>query len=106
MSAEAGAFFLVVWIPVMVVWAYVMVDLARRRETPPATRITWAVVCTLVWPALIVYLLTRPTSGRIVELEARSDGRAQLVAAVLDHEAGRIDDARMAAITAGLLSRE
>lgn len=102
MSAETGAALVVVWIPLMVVWAYVMVDLVRRPETPAAARVTWAVVCTLVWPALIVYLLMRPTSGRIVDLEARTDRRAQLVAAVLDHEAGRIDRDRMAAVTAEL----
>lgn len=97
MSAEAGAVLVVVWIPVVVVWAYVMVDLARRREASTTARITWAAVCTLVWPALIVYLLTRPTSGRIVDTEARSDPRALLVAAVLDHEAGRIGADEMAA---------
>lgn len=105
MNAELGAMLIVVWIPLAAVWAYVMVDLVRQRQMSPVARIAWAVVCTLVWPALIAYLLMRPTSGRVVVPEVRTDPRSRLVEAALDHEAGRIDDAQMARITSELRDR-
>ena len=102
MNAESGAMLVVVWIPLAVVWVYVMADLVRQRRLSPARKVVWAVACTVVWPALIAYLLTRPTSGRIVDPEQRSDPRAILVRAVLDHEDGRIDDAEMGRVSGDL----
>ena len=102
MTTTDEALLIVVWIPLVAVWATVMVDLLRQRRMSTAARILWAVVCTVVWPALIAYLFLRPTSGRIVDPEHRTDPRAVLVAAVLDHETGRLDDAEMRRVTAGL----
>ena len=102
MNDDSGAMLIVVWIPLLAVWTFVMVDLVRQRSMSTAARIVWAVVCTLLWPAMIAYLMMRPTSGRIDVLEQRTDPRARLVNAVLEHEAGRIDDAEMSRITSSL----
>jgi hypothetical protein len=93
---------IVVWIPLVAIWAFVMVDLVRQRRLSTTARVIWAVVCTLLWPAMSAYLMMRPTSGRIAVPEVRTDPRSRLVEAVLDHEAGRIDDAQMARITSEL----
>jgi hypothetical protein len=91
-----GALLIVVWIPLIVVWAAVMVDLVRQPRIRTASKVAWAVSCTLLWPVLILYLLSRPTLGRLEVPEERTDPHALLVDAALDHEVGRIDDATMA----------
>jgi hypothetical protein len=96
------ALLIVVWIPLLVVWAIVLVDVIRRQDLGRAAKVLWAVICTLLWPALIVYLLLRPTRGRLEDPENRDDPQAQLVNAVLLHESGAIDDAEMASIVRGL----
>lgn len=102
MTAEAGALLIVVWIPLAVVWVMVLVDLVRRSTMSRAARVAWGVACTLLWPAMIAYLLMRPTAGRLATPERRTDPRARLVDVVLDHESGRVDDAEMARITGEL----
>lgn len=105
MTAESGALLVVVWIPLVAVWAIVMIDLVRQPALSRAARVSWAIACTLVWPALIAYLLMRPTRGRLVTPEARTDRRSRLVDAALDHEAGRLDDATMDLLVRGLRGR-
>ena len=105
MNSESGAMLIVVWIPLLAIWAFVMIDLVRQRRLSTTARVIWAVVCTLLWPAMIAYLMMRPTSGRIDAAERRTDARAVLVDAVLEHEAGRIDDAEMARVTSSLRHR-
>lgn len=85
-----------VWIPLVVVWLIVMVDLIRRPRMSASSKVAWAAACTLVWPLLIAYLLVRPTLGRLEMADQRNDAQSRLVSAVLDHESGRIDDAAMA----------
>jgi hypothetical protein len=99
------ALLIVVWIPLFVVWAVVLVDVFRRRDLGRTARVLWAVACTLLWPALIAYLLLRPTRGRLEDHESRQDPQARLVDAVLLHEAGRIDDREMGAIVRRLRAR-
>jgi len=94
---ETGeAMVVVVWIPLIVVWLIVMIDLIRRRGMHVGSKVAWAAACTLVWPLLIAYLLVRPTRGRAEMERKREDAQSRLVSAVLDHEAGSIDDAAMA----------
>jgi hypothetical protein len=99
MSTDTTGLVLVVWIPLFVVWLAVMVDLVRRPAMSRTAKILWAAACTLVWPVLIVYLLRRPTRGRLELLETRTDAQGLLVDAVLAHEAGTIDDAAMTTAT-------
>lgn len=105
MTEYSVALLVVVWIPLVVMWAVVIVDVLRRRDLGAAAKALWAVVCTLVWPAMIAYLMLRPTRGRLEDPEKRDDPQAQLVNAVLLHESGGIDDAEMDAIVRGLRAR-
>jgi hypothetical protein len=92
-------------IPLVVVWAVVLVDIALQPRLSGVAKAVWAVLCTVVWPFQIIYLLTRPNRGRVERDEARADRHAQLVAAVLDHEAELIDDARMREVSVRLRQR-
>ena len=99
MSTNSTGLVFVVWIPLLVVWLAVMVDLVRQPSMSRTAKILWAAACTLVWPALIVYLLRRPTRGRLELLETRTDAQGLLVDAVLAHEIGRIDAEQMRTTT-------
>lgn len=105
MTSEQSAFLLIAWLPLGIVWVVVMVDLFRRSPMSRAARLTWGVACTLVWPAMIAYLLIRPTRGRLEAAQARHDPRARLVDAALEHEAGRIDETEWTSISNGLRGR-
>jgi hypothetical protein len=97
-TEQITAQLIVVWIPLLVVWVAVLIDLVRQPAMSRTAKILWAAACSLLWPVLIVYLLQRPTRGRLEILEARTDAHAELVDAVLAHENGTIDDAAMASI--------
>lgn len=98
MTEDSAAMLIVVWIPLLVVWAVVVVDVIRRQDLGPAAKAFWAAICTVLWPALIVYLMLRPTRGRLEDPEKRDDPQARLVAAVLLHESGAIDDTELESI--------
>ncbi len=98
MSADSAAMLIVVWIPLLVVWGVVMVDVIGRTDIGFASKAIWVLACTLLWPAMLLYLLLRPTRGRLEDPEDRDDPQARLVSAVLRHEDGSIDDAEMASI--------
>jgi uncharacterized membrane protein (UPF0182 family) len=100
-SGEQGLLVFII-IPLVVVWAVVMVDIALQPRLSGVAKVVWAVLCTVVWPLQIAYLLIRPNRGRVERDEGRTDRHAQLVAAVLDHEAGRIDEAQMREVAARL----
>ena len=105
MTEESVALLIVVWIPLLVVWAVVIVDVIRRQDLRPTAKALWAAVCTVLWPALIVYLMLRPTRGRLEDPESRDDPQARLVTAALKHETGAIDDAELASIVRELRHR-
>ena len=99
MSTDTSGLVVVVWVPLFVVWLAVLIDLARQPAMSRTAKILWAAACTLVWPMLIVYLLRRPTRGRLELLETRTDAQGLLVDAVLAHEIGRIDAEQMRTTT-------
>lgn len=105
MTEESVALLIVLWIPLLVVWAVVIVDVIRRRDLSPTAKAFWAAICTVLWPALIVYLMLRPTRGRLEDQEERDDPQARLVTAVLLHEAGGITDQEMDTTTRELRDR-
>lgn len=86
------AVLLFIIIPLIVVWVGIVVDIALQPRMSGVTKALWVTSFILVWP-MIVYVLTRPNRGRVERYEGRRDPHAQLVAAVLDHEAGRLDSA-------------
>lgn len=96
-NATEIAFLLVIVIPLFTVWVIAVVDVARQPHMSTKVKWIWAVSFSLVWPLLIVYLLTRPVQGRFERAESRDYPHAKLVDAALAHEDGVIDDAQMAA---------
>lgn len=96
-NAEAWTYLVVLVIPLFCVWALAVVDVVRQPRMSRRVKWVWAVVFSLIWPLLIVYLLTRPVQGRLERMESRDYPHARLVDAALAHEQGRIDDAEMAA---------
>lgn len=96
---------LIVLVPVLVVWLTVVVDIALQPRMPGSRKALWAVACTLFWPMLLVYWLTRPMPGLLERHLQRTDAGAQLVDAALAHEAGRLDDGQFAAVIRRLRGR-
>ena len=96
-NATEIAFLLVIVIPLFAVWVIAVVDVVRQPHMSTKVRWIWVVSFSLVWPLLIVYLLTRPVQGRFERARSRDYPHARLVDAALAHEDGVIDDAQMVA---------
>ena len=85
---------LLVVVPLLLVWAFVVVEILREQQLPVGRKVLWVLACTLVWPMLLAYLLLGPQRGRAeraVDQGERDDAHDRLVDAVLAHEDGRID---------------
>ncbi|HSO05005.1 MAG TPA: hypothetical protein VLQ92_11025 [Candidatus Limnocylindrales bacterium] len=95
MSASEIAFLLVIVVPMLAVWVLAVVDVVRQPRMRTRVKWIWVLMFSLVWPLLIVYLLTRPVQGRIERAQNRDYPHARLVDAALAHEDGRIDDAQL-----------
>jgi hypothetical protein len=65
---------------------------------PARVKWTWGLLFSVVWPLLVVYLLTRPVQGRFERQESRDYPHARLVDAALAHEDGVIDDAQLGSL--------
>lgn len=99
---SSAALFVV--IPLLLIWVWVVVDVLTRSDTRPWVRVVWLVVVTLYWPTLLIYILTKPVQGRLVDpqvirMRDRQDSQDRLAMAVLEHEAGRLDGARFARLS-------
>lgn len=105
MTAPALSVVAVILLPLAVVWIAVLVDIVRSRHLGRGAKAAWIVLCTLVWPTLILYLMGRPAVGRVEEEQQRTDRRARLIDAVLDREAARISDEEWRAVEADLRTR-
>jgi hypothetical protein len=82
---------LLVGVPLLTLWVIVLIDILAQADLGRGAKVAWILACSLVWPALVLYLLARPQQSRITRPEVRSDPHARLVATVLDLEAGRLD---------------
>lgn len=104
MTFEIVEAWVLILIPLFLVWAFVVVDIVRQTGLSTRAKWIWVPLVTVVWPLLIVYWLTRPVQGRAVILGAASRDypQARLVDGALDHESGRIDDEQMCVLEAGL----
>jgi hypothetical protein len=104
MTFEIVEEWILILIPLFLVWAFVVVDIVRQTGLSTRAKWIWVPLVTIVWPMLIVYWLTRPMPGRAMSLSAASRDypQARLVDGALDHESGRIDDAQMSALEATL----
>ena len=92
---DDGLFWLLV-VPALVMWLYVVVDVAIRPGVGRLARVAWVAAVTIALPAALLWLLVRPTGdpvrARLAQIDA-NDPRVQLVDLVQDHDAGRVDDA-------------
>jgi hypothetical protein len=95
-STEQGVYALFIGLPLLVVWVIAVIDVVRQPHMSTRVKWTWVVSFSLVWPLLVVYLLTRPVQGRFERAQSREYPHARLVDAVLAHEDGVIDDAQLA----------
>jgi hypothetical protein len=101
-SAERGVYLLFIGLPLLVVWVIAVVDVVRQPHMSRRVKGLWLISFSLIWPLLVVYLLTRPVQGRFERQESRDYPHARLVDAALAHEDGRIDDVQMAAVVRDL----
>jgi hypothetical protein len=90
---DSPAGLLLVGLPLLTLWVLVIVDVLAQPDLGRRAKTAWILACTLLWPAMVLYLLARPQQARITRPEVRSDPHATLVATVLDLEAGRLDRA-------------
>ena len=102
MSGWINDHLLFVVIPLVAVWLIVLIDIVGQPRLSTRMKLVWGLGCSLLWPLLIAYWITRPVQGRIERTQAGTSPRDRLVGAVLDHEDGRIDDAQMSAIVSQL----
>lgn len=93
---------LLVRVPLLLIWAFVLWDILRRERMSGASKALWALACSLVWPLMIVYLLARPQLARAARTPERSDPHGRLVRVALDHEAGRLGSAEFLGVVAAL----
>ena len=105
-TVDAGAYLLVIVLPLFVVWVLAVVDIAGQPRMSRRAKWAWVLLCSLVWPMLVVYFLTRPVQGRIERAESRAYPHARLVDAALAREEGRIDEAQLAAVVADLRTQQ
>ena len=82
---------LIVQVPLLLIWAFVLVDIVRQPQMRTRRKVLWVLGCTVIWPVQVVYLLVRPQRGRAERAVDRDDPHDRLVDAVLDHEDGRLD---------------
>ena len=90
------AYLLVIVIPLFAVWVLAVVDVVRQPRMTTRVKWLWVLSFSLVWPLLIVYLLSRPVQGRFERAESRDYPHARLVDAALAHEDGRLEDTQLA----------
>lgn len=98
MSAEQGVYALFIGLPLLVVWVIAVIDVVRQPHMSRRIKWVWVISFSLIWPLLVVYLLTRPVQGRFERGESRDYPHARLVDAALAHEDGRIDDEQLASL--------
>ena len=72
-------------LPILAVWAFALYDIVRRPDLKVIRKVVYSVVVVLVFPATLLYLLSRPTSIVRHRERQREDWREDLV----DHLSAR-----------------
>lgn len=67
-------------LPIFAVWAFALFDIARRSDLRLIRKVVYAAVVVLVFPATLLYLLSRPTSIVRHRDREREDWRDDLLA--------------------------
>jgi hypothetical protein len=111
-------FLLLIYIPLIMMWSFALVDIFRRDDIGGLSKAIWVVVV-IVLPFLgtLVYLIVRPAGATVVERQAMDsanrqfvqqyspDSSAQQLALLADlQERGKLTDEEFAAEKARLLS--
>ncbi len=76
----ATALSVLMTVPILVVWAFALYDIVRRSDLAPIRKLAYAAIVILVFPATLLYLLSRPTSIVRHHDRVRDDWRETLVA--------------------------
>lgn len=102
-------FLLLIWIPLLMVWAFALVDIFRRDDLGGGSKALW-VACVILVPffGTFIYLIARPagaTSEERVALDqyAANDSASQLQKLADLHDRGKLTDAEFAAEKARVL---
>ncbi len=98
--------FLFLILPATVVWVSVVGDIVTRPGLTVASRVAWLAAVTLLLPTALAWLLLRPTGDPLADAAAPSDPddpQVALVALVIDHDDGLVDDATFSRRLDGLL---
>ena len=110
-------FLLLLFIPLLMVWAFAMVDIFRRDDINGWLKALW-LVCVILVPFLgtLIYMITRPPGATAQEREmldqasrdfvakySPTDGASQLQVLADLHDRGKLTDSEFAAEKARLL---
>jgi hypothetical protein len=111
MSAFWDAFFiLLIWIPLIMVWAFALVDIFRRDDIHGLAKALW-IVCVVLLPffGTLIYLIARPTGAtreerEFVERSVPADPATQLETLAALHDRGKLTDGEFEAEKARILA--
>jgi hypothetical protein len=111
-------FLLLIYIPLVMVWSFALVDIFRRDDIGGVSKALWVfVVIVLPFAGTLIYLVIRPTGATPVERQALDDAsrdfvqryspdsKAQELAVLADlQERGKLTDEEFAAEKARVLA--
>jgi hypothetical protein len=99
-------FLLLIWVPLLMVWAFALVDIFRRDDIGGGSKALW-VACVILVPffGTFVYLIARPGGATSEERVALSsnDTASQLQKLADLHDRGKLTDGEFAAEKARVL---
>jgi hypothetical protein len=57
-------FILLIWVPLVMLWAFALVDIFRRNDLRGVSKALWVVVIFVVpWIGVLIYLIARPAEA-------------------------------------------
>ena len=110
-------FLLLIWIPLLLIWTFALIDIFRRDDISGISKALW-LVCVIVLPFIgtLIYVIARPAgatreeraaieaaSPQYAAAYATSDTASQLKTLADLHDRGKLTDEEFAAEKARLL---
>lgn len=102
-------FLFLIFLPLIMVWAFALVDIFRRDDMGGGHKALWvAVVIILPFLGTLIYLIVRPTGvtpeeRQLIDAYEPADSTTQLQALSDLHDRGKLTDSEFAAEKARLL---
>jgi hypothetical protein len=102
-------FLLLIFLPLLLVWAFALVDIFRRDDMNGLVKALWvAVVIVVPFFGTLMYLIARPTGvtpeeRELIQQYQPTDSATQLQALADLHDRGKLTDSEFAAEKARLL---